>query len=414
MRAAPSSASPLHSHATPDATPVVQRIARAAADVWVEDGPSSITFGAVAKRSDIGKSLVSHYFPDRDRLLGVALDGVASVLTDHIAAFFAGVGGPIGEKRDVTEIIGYFIEDLACGPRRSGLMLLEIASLALRSPDHGRIFQRCLDDIGQRLAAIGAVESPGNLPFVMALLIGELLSHCPQQSSPLTMMGLRERIGWCLDGARRDSPSLSGYFLDRIRPHLQNRPGRPSGVHGTPRPDETTATKRERIVLAALDILVESDAMSVAHREIARRAQLPLAATTYHFASKIEILEAAYQHIIQSATEAAGLIAAAPYGSGLSSFLDLIENMVNFYTGDGLRNTLANFHLALSACRGNSLSSFAARAYETEIELVMQQARHHELAIARNEGRFITSMVGGVVLLTLLGSEIGRPGGPAI
>jgi AcrR family transcriptional regulator len=380
-----------------DGSVTAERIAQAAAAVWAEDGPSTVTYGSVATRSGIGKSLVSHYFPDHERLLRAAAEGAAAMVEAQIDLFFAKASSLAGEGAPAAEIIGYFIEDLACGPHRSGAILLEIAGLALRAPAHRDLFFRLIIKIQGCLAIIGGAETAPRAPIVV-LLIGELLDHCPQQSTPLAMIGLRERVAWCLNGAPANTPPFLAEFLDAAR---RSRAPRPIGGARSVVP-APAAGKREKIIAATLDILVESDAMMVAHREIARRAQLPLAATTYHFRSKIEILEAAYQHIIQSAAEAARAIVTEAQDTGQASFLALIARMMDFYSGDGVRNTLANFHLALSACRRPSLASFARRARGIEIDLVLLQAERHGVAIERNAARLITSIVGGIVLFDLL------------
>lgn len=59
---------------------------------------------------------------------------------------------------------------------------------------------------------------------------------------------------------------------------------------GSPRP--RGAARRDALVDAAVGLVLESGAGALTHRALAARAGLPLASTTYHFATRDEILGA--------------------------------------------------------------------------------------------------------------------------
>ena len=86
-----------------------------------------------------------------------------------------------------------------------------------------------------------------------------------------------------------------------------------------PSADRTGATsaqpRREALVEAALRILLRDGPRGLSHRAVAAEADLPLAATTYYFSSKDELLEEALQRI--AGDEAARLAAAADELGGM-------------------------------------------------------------------------------------------------
>ena len=73
--------------------------------------------------------------------------------------------------------------------------------------------------------------------------------------------------------------------------------------------------RREALVEAALRVLLRDGPRGLSHRAVAAEAGLPLAATTYYFTSKDELLEEALQRI--AGAEAARLAAAADELGGM-------------------------------------------------------------------------------------------------
>lgn len=55
--------------------------------------------------------------------------------------------------------------------------------------------------------------------------------------------------------------------------------------------------RRERIVRAALEVIVERGVHDTTHRRIAERAGVPLGSLTYYFSGLADILEAAFLHL---------------------------------------------------------------------------------------------------------------------
>ncbi|MFC4564931.1 TetR/AcrR family transcriptional regulator [Nocardiopsis mangrovi] len=62
--------------------------------------------------------------------------------------------------------------------------------------------------------------------------------------------------------------------------------------------------RRQAIVEAAADLIVESASTDLTHRRVAERAQVPLGATTYYFATLADLTTAALHHLAELADEA--------------------------------------------------------------------------------------------------------------
>ncbi|MGW4471729.1 TetR family transcriptional regulator [Nonomuraea sp. NPDC004354] len=92
------------------------------------------------------------------------------------------------------------------------------------------------------------------------------------------------------------------------RPEEPQRPERPERPARTAqrdmpeaagRPQQTRARKRRAALLeAAVDLLTEGGFAAVTHRAVAQRAELPLAATTYYFASRDQLLAEAFGRLV--------------------------------------------------------------------------------------------------------------------
>ncbi|MGP3959517.1 TetR/AcrR family transcriptional regulator [Nonomuraea sp. 3N208] len=70
-----------------------------------------------------------------------------------------------------------------------------------------------------------------------------------------------------------------------------------------PRHTATQARGRRRraaLLAAAVDLLTEGGFAAVTHRAVAQRAHLPLAATTYYFASRDQLLAEAFAQLVET------------------------------------------------------------------------------------------------------------------
>ncbi|MEV0597007.1 TetR/AcrR family transcriptional regulator [Nonomuraea cavernae] len=68
----------------------------------------------------------------------------------------------------------------------------------------------------------------------------------------------------------------------------------------TPPPQERGRRRRAILLTAAVELLTEAGFAAVTHRAVAHRAHLPLAATTYYFTSRDQLLAEAFAQLIQT------------------------------------------------------------------------------------------------------------------
>ncbi|MFH8250159.1 TetR/AcrR family transcriptional regulator [Microbacterium sp. B2969] len=84
--------------------------------------------------------------------------------------------------------------------------------------------------------------------------------------------------------------------------------------------------RRNRIIDAALEVIVEEGVHQTTHRRIAARAGVPLGSLTYYFESLSEILEEAFVHLSgrMAAEYSAALVAARTRDEACEAVVDLI------------------------------------------------------------------------------------------
>ncbi|MFI6291069.1 TetR/AcrR family transcriptional regulator [Nonomuraea sp. NPDC050790] len=67
----------------------------------------------------------------------------------------------------------------------------------------------------------------------------------------------------------------------------------------TKKPQARATQRRTALLNAAVDLLTDGGFAALTHRAVAHRAHLPLAATTYYFASRDQLLAEAFTHLVE-------------------------------------------------------------------------------------------------------------------
>lgn len=120
------------------------------------------------------------------------------------------------------------------------------------------------------------------------------------------------------------------------------------------------AERREAIIAATADVLREGGPRHVTHRRVAEQAGVPLAATTYYFASKSELLA-------EALTRAAGAEIAR-----LEALADQLDALVSA-GGDPVEQTAALLAAGLASERDSA---------QVKFEVYLEAARRPELRAA--------------------------------
>jgi len=115
--------------------------------------------------------------------------------------------------------------------------------------------------------------------------------------------------------------------------------------------------RRERILDAALDVLVERGMVGMTHRHVAAHADVPLGSVTYHFASLAELQAQAFAHFVE---QRAAVFEAL--FDGVRTREELVEVLVDLVHASPARHRSAvlGFELHLAALRDPDLRALAA------------------------------------------------------
>ncbi|WP_329130621.1 TetR/AcrR family transcriptional regulator [Streptomyces sp. NBC_00670] len=153
--------------------------------------------------------------------------------------------------------------------------------------------------------------------------------------------------------------------------------------------------RRDRVLDAALDVLVEDGVAGITHRKVAARADVPLGSVTYHFASLTELCAQAFaRYVEQRSAEYEALF------TGVTSREELVDVLVELVTGvpSRSRSAVLGFELHLAALRDPALRT-----------LTQEWTRASRAVLARITGpgtaARLDALLEGMILHTLLSTE---------
>lgn len=165
------------------------------------------------------------------------------------------------------------------------------------------------------------------------------------------------------------------------------------------RPRRHDPGRRERLVDAAVHVLAERGLAGLSHRAVAAEADVPLGSTTYHFASRDDLLLAALRRISEqwlAAVETwdAGVDPAAPLSAEITR---LVRQTLD---GDGRTDERARarleYELYLAALRHPALRPLAAECLDAFTAILRRHTRDDATA------RALAALVDGLTLQLLL------------
>ena len=137
-----------------------------------------------------------------------------------------------------------------------------------------------------------------------------------------------------------------------------------------PRREAQRAERRGAILAATVRILTSDGLAAVTHRAVAREAGVPLAATTYYFSSKDELIGEALSVLVEDEIERLRN-RARELGPGIRSPHDSAVAVaeVLFPDAEAVGGLLAKFEVYLEAARRPGLRTHAAHWQEAFTEL---------------------------------------------
>ena len=168
---------------------------------------------------------------------------------------------------------------------------------------------------------------------------------------------------------------------------------------------EQRAERRRAIIDAALRIIASRGLPEVTHRTVAREAGVPLAATTYYFASKNEILSEALESLAAVEVErlealTATVAAATPSRAELAGALG--EALIP-EPADAERIWLAQFEIYVEAARNPALRPAVLRWREAFVELAASALRAIGAPDPERRAPIAVAAINGILLDRLRG-----------
>lgn len=159
---------------------------------------------------------------------------------------------------------------------------------------------------------------------------------------------------------------------------------------------------RHRITAGALAVLAEGGVPGLTHRAVARAAGVSLAATTYHFATKADILAEASRELLDGYLAAFARMEARMLRgeeTGIRTLADLEQRLVQNALGRERARSLAWCELILHACRSEAGRALAQDWYR-KLDVIWQAiAGHLGAAAPETEARMAIDRVAGLTFL---------------
>ena len=172
--------------------------------------------------------------------------------------------------------------------------------------------------------------------------------------------------------------------------------------------------RRTVLVQAAADLLLERGLTGLSHRAVAARAGLPLASTTYYFASVDELRDEALQHVADiEETRATAVVAALPAQVDLDGAVSAVVGVLGLDAPGG--QLLLLYERYLEAGRHEGLRplvvAWNARTADRLREVLLRAAlppAEAELVLAVADGAAVTALAEGAAPAEAVRSAVGR------
>jgi len=173
------------------------------------------------------------------------------------------------------------------------------------------------------------------------------------------------------------------------------------------------AARRAALLEAVLEIVAQAGPEAVTHRRVAEVAELPLASTTYWFASKDELLAAALAHAAQRdiarLRAAAAELAARPCSR--AQLADALVALIIAPLEEGLRDSrsalIAAYSLWFEAARRPALQAIARAWTAAYRETAAQLLARAGCAQPDGDAAILIGAADGLLMAELAGGESG-------
>ncbi len=364
--------------------------------LFAERGPKGVTTRAVTERAGVSPALLNYRYGSHDRFLERAMQRAAALDAENWRRRAESCEKAAIRAADLPGLLQTVLRDDFVTHRDLALCrwisLLEsdrsgarrsFAETWMRRPEE--FWARLYEKLGLDLALSKATAA-----ILLFMGQGYLLHHDAFGFDP-----------WARD--------LCDRLAERI---LKKKPSRPGdspwrmAAENAALPsddaDESGDATRRNIIEGAVGIILKGGADAVTHRAIAARAGVSLSSTTHHFASKSEIIIAAYRSIYRRAVLANPEFTAPPPKMSIEDFDVRLKAAASPDETERRAQTIALDDLALAASRIRALQPMAIAMFARSGEhsaRVLKALAEKRGDTDRLDGQLLRFLMSGLFLL---------------
>jgi DNA-binding transcriptional regulator YbjK len=184
-----------------------------------------------------------------------------------------------------------------------------------------------------------------------------------------------------------------------VTPDLDPFVAKPLGkTHGARRAKQGRSERtRGAIIDAVIAVLADVGVAGLTHRLVAQRSGASLAATTYYFESKQEMIAEACEALLRTHLADLARLAEAESGVGAAAFRRFVARVVANGVGEQRPRTLAWCEIVLDAARHPQAYGLTRSWYERLVRVWSQIARAYEAPYPAIAARFGTDITLGAL-----------------
>jgi TetR/AcrR family transcriptional regulator, regulator of biofilm formation and stress response len=162
--------------------------------------------------------------------------------------------------------------------------------------------------------------------------------------------------------------------------------------------DDGMSDRRRRIVEATLAVIGRGGVDAVTHRAVAAEAGVPLAATTYYFGSKTELVQEALELVIARSTEVVDERTAVDGEIDCDELVERLAAFAEAQLDDREAPLIAQYELMLEAGRREHLRALAERWSEAYIGGLVELVRASPLPDPQRSAELLSALIEGALL----------------
>ena len=156
--------------------------------------------------------------------------------------------------------------------------------------------------------------------------------------------------------------------------------------------------RREVVLEATLRVIARSGVDAATHRAVAAEAGVALASTTYHFASKSDLVRQALELVIERSTATVAAHAAPPGPDHPGELVDRLVGLADALASDDRAPLTAQYELLLEAGRRAELRPLAERWNEAYLAGLAEMTTRAGLPRPRLAAEVVSNVIEGGLL----------------